>query len=413
MPPPPTSGRVGKGPRQPALFTQRAVAGDGPATLEGEVVRVTYENEESGFRVLRVAVDPGQPPEVWVGVVPPVPPGTRARATGRYERDSKHGEQFRVETLLPIAPTTLQGLERYLGSGMVPGIGPAFAQRIVAVFGTETLEVLDQSPERLAEVPGIGAKRIQAVAKAWAEHRAVGAIMIFLQAHGASPSLASRIYKRFGAKAIEVVSRAPYRLALDVWGVGFKTADRLARSIGFREDSPERAQAGVLQTLNDLAGRGHVYAERADLAALAAGMLEREPEEAEVAIDALAQSRHVRIETFPTGEIAVYPRELHEAEVRLAHRLQALLRTEASSGDRVREAAGEAIGAFEAHAKVALAPAQRMAIELAAKSKVTVITGGPGVGKTTIVRAVLSCLDRAKVRARLAAPTGRAAKRMS
>ncbi|WP_231511322.1 SF1B family DNA helicase RecD2 [Chondromyces apiculatus] len=402
-----------QGPRQPALFTQRVVAGDGPVTLEGEVLRITFENEETGFRVVRVVVDPGQPPEVWVGVMPPAPPGTRVRATGKYERDSKHGEQLRVETLLPIAPTTIQGLERYLGSGMVPGIGPAFAQRIVAVFGAETLEVLDRSPERLSEVPGIGVKRIQAVAKAWAEHRAVGAIMIFLQAHGASPSLASRIYKRFGPKAIEVVSRAPYRLALDVWGVGFKTADRLARSIGFREDSPERAQAGVLQMLSDLSTRGHVYTERAELAALAAGMLERQPSEAEDAIDALTQSRHVRVETLASGEVAVYPRELHEAEVRLAHRLQALLRTEVLGGDRLVAAAGEAIAAFEAQAKVALAPAQREAIALAARSKVMVITGGPGVGKTTIVRAVLSCLDRAAVRTRLAAPTGRAAKRMS
>ena len=409
----PTGGERPAAGGQRPLFSARAAAGSGPATVEGEVARVTFENEDTGFRVLRVDVDRGQPPEVWIGVFPPVGPGTRVRATGRYERDPKHGEQLRVDTMLTVAPSTLEGLERYLGSGMVPGIGPAFAKRIVEAFGLETLEVLDRAPERLAAVPGLGQKRAQAVTKAWAAQRAIGAIMIFLQAHGASPALAGRIFKRFGPRAIDVVSRSPYRLALDVWGIGFKTADRIARSIGVRADSPERAQASVLQTLVDLSTRGHVLATRPELAELSAAMLERDAAEADAAVDALAEAGHVRVEALSTGEVAVYPKDLHEAEVRLSRRFRALLRGAAGGADRLGGAVASAIEAFEARAKVALAPAQREAIELSARHKVLVITGGPGVGKTTIVRAILATLDRARIPVRLAAPTGRAAKRMS
>src|SRR5262249_31794869 len=154
---------------------------------------------------------------VWVGVFQAAAPGSRVRATGRYVKDAKHGEQLKVESLITVAPSTLDGIGRYLGSGMVPGIGPAYARRIVETFGMETLEVLDRAPERLAEVPGLGPRRVGAVVETWQKHRAVGAIMIFLQQHGVSPALALRIYKRFGAQAIERVEKHPYRLALDVW----------------------------------------------------------------------------------------------------------------------------------------------------------------------------------------------------
>lgn len=381
-------------------------------TVEGEVTRITYENEETGFRVLRVTVDGRTDPEIWVGNVPSAIPGSRVRATGKYVRDPKHGEQLKIETLLTIAPSTLDGLEKYLGSGMVPGIGPAFAKRIVEAFGEYTLEVLDKSPERLAEVPGLGARRAGAVAKAWIAQRAVGDIMIFLQTHGVSPSLAARIYKRFGPRAIDVVSRSPYRLALDVWGIGFKTADRIAQSVGISPDAPERAQAGVLQTVHDLTSKGHVFVERTTLAETAAAMLERDPSAAEEAIDALAASEHVVIEPLATGGTAVYASKLYGAEVRLASRLHKLLRNDRPQSS-LTEGVSAAITAFEQRAGVTLAPAQRAAVEEAARHKVLVITGGPGVGKTTIVRAVLAMFDRARITTRLAAPTGRAAKRMS
>jgi exodeoxyribonuclease V alpha subunit len=339
-------------------------------------------------------------------------PGARVRATGKYVRDPKHGDQLKVDTLLTIAPSTLDGLEKYLGSGMVPGIGPAFAKRIVEAFGEETLEVLDKSPERLSEVPGLGQRRAGAVAKAWVAQRAVGDIMIFLQQHGASPALASRIYKRFGPRAIDIVSRSPYRLALDVWGIGFKTADRIAQSVGVSPDAPERAQAGVLQTIHDLTSKGHVFVERTMLAEAAAAMLERDPSAAEQAIDALASSEHVVVEPLANGGTGVYAARLHAAETRLAGRLYALLRSN-KPVSALADGVSAAIAAFEQKTGVTLAPAQRAAVEEAATHKVLVITGGPGVGKTTIVRAVLALLDRARITTRLAAPTGRAAKRMS
>ncbi|MEZ4299724.1 MAG: ATP-dependent RecD-like DNA helicase [Polyangiaceae bacterium] len=385
-------------------------------SVEGEVVRVTYENEETGFRVLRVTPDGKEAPEPWVGVFPTALPGTRVRATGRYEMDSKHGAQLRVETLLAVLPATVVGVEKYLGSGVIKGVGPAFAKRIVEVFGEKTLSVLDQEPERVRDVPGIGDKRAEAVIQAWARQRAVSAIMIFLQTHGASPALAARIHKRFGPKALDIVSRDPFRLSLDVWGVGFKTADKIARSIGIEPGAPKRAQAGVLQTLHDVTGRGHVLAPRQALVEMSASMLEQDDERVEQAIDALAKSGHVFLED--TGdEIAVYPKALYDAETSVAVRVRELSHESGREAEgaraRLTAAVAPAIEAFESEAGVKLADAQRRAVEEAARNKVLVITGGPGVGKTTIVKAVLAVLDRAKLSVRLAAPTGRAAKRMS
>ncbi len=395
---------------QRSLFApQKGASPEG--TLEGEVVRVTYENESTGFRVIRVAVDGEASERTLVGVFPPTPPGSRVRATGKAQRDERHGDQFRVETLLTVAPSTLQGLERFLGSGLIRGIGPAFAKRIVETFGTETLEVLDRAPERLSEVDGLGRKRAQEVQKAWEAHRVVGAIMIFLQAHGASPSLAARIYKRFGPRAVQIVSASPYRLALDVWGVGFKTADRIASSLGIAKDAPERAQAGVLHVLFERSAQGHVYAERRELASIAASMLEVDPALVEAAVDVLDREGRVRREPLGDRE-AIYTPELFDAEVRVAHGLAELLARPAA-GKALAPLVDAALRAFEERAGVKLAPAQIAAIEHAATSKVLVITGGPGVGKTTIVRAVLGLFDRGGIKTRLAAPTGRAAKRMT
>jgi exodeoxyribonuclease V alpha subunit len=389
---------------------------DGKTTLEGEVVRVTYESIETGFRVVRVAVDGRRDEETLVGVFPSAPPGTRVRATGQRTRDPKFGDQFRVETMLLVEPSTLDGLERYLGSGMIQGIGPAYAKRIVDAFGEQVLEVLDQNPERLRSVPGLGKRRAEAVAKAWTAQRAIGAIMIFLQSHGVSPALAARIHRRFGAKAIDIVSRHPYRLALDVWGVGFKTADRIARSIGVGQDAPERAQAGVLQMLHDLTGKGHVFAERLDLVTRSAQMLEREEGPVDEAVDELARAGLVRIERTDADEVAIFPAELHDAEVRLARRLLELAEPDPAmqrGASALAAGVAPALAEFEKRAAVTLAPAQRAAVEEAARRKVMVVTGGPGVGKTTLVRALIALFDSARLRVRLAAPTGRAAKRMT
>ncbi|NUO48700.1 MAG: ATP-dependent RecD-like DNA helicase, partial [Polyangiaceae bacterium] len=286
-----------------------------------------------------------------------------------------------------------------------------YATRIVLTFGEQSLEVLDKYPERLREVPGLGKERAAEVQRAWESHRAIGAIMIFLQSHGASPALASRVYKRFGPKAVAIVSQSPYRLALDVWGVGFKTADRIASSLGIGKDAPERAQAGVLHVLSEQNAQGHVFAPRSKLAEAAATMLEIDVVAAEGAIDTLRAAERVKVERGLDDD-SVYSPQLYAAEVGVSERMAALLGAPAA-GRSLEPLVEAALTSFEKRSKVVLAPEQRGAIGLAAESKVVVITGGPGVGKTTIVRALLDLLDAAGLRTRLAAPTGRAAKRMS
>jgi exodeoxyribonuclease V alpha subunit len=375
-----------------------------PTTVTGEVERVTFESEETGFRVIRIGSVKGHGSIVAVGRYPAVGPGTRVRVTGDFVVDPRHGEQFRVETLVPVAPDTLVGLERYLGSGLIPGIGPGFAKRIVEAFGMDTLKVLDETPQRLLEVSGLGERRAGEIQKRWASQQAISSIMLVLQTHGASPALAARIYDRYGERAAQMVQRHPYRLALDVPGVGFKTADRLARSIGIAGDHPERAQAGALYVLEGATEQGHVAAPRDELAAKTAEVLEIDATHVEAAIDALWASQRVVVE----GDL-VYPARLHAAESAVAVEITRLL----ESPSRSLPSLEASLRAFEVQAKVELAPEQRAAVEAAAHKKVVVVTGGPGVGKTTIVRAILTVFESARLSVRLAAPTGRAAKRLA
>lgn len=384
-------------------------------TVEAEVLRVTFENDSTGFRVVRVRLDDHKELPA-VGLFPQLMPGSRVRITGSFETNPRHGEQLRVASVLPLAPSTLDGVERYLASGKIPGIGQAFAKRIIQTFGKDTLASLDRGVDALRQVPGLGPRRAETIAQAWAEQRAVSNILVFLQTHGISPSLAGRIHKRFGSNAVDIVSRKPYRLALDVWGVGFATADRIARSLGIPVDAPERMQAGVYQTLVDLNERGHVFATRPALVAGASKLLDCDLEQADDAITALREQGRVRVERVPTGEDAVYTPTLHDAEITVAEQLVRLLHTpseDARRGTPLDHVLAVAISDFEAARNLALAPAQKDAVMAAARHKVLVITGGPGVGKTTIVRALLMVLDRAKLVIRLAAPTGRAAKRMA
>jgi exodeoxyribonuclease V alpha subunit len=377
-------------------------------TLSAEVERVTYENEETGFRVIRVGSLEGEGarpgPVAVVGTFQAVGPGTRVRITGEYVVDPRHGEQIKAEALVPIAPSTLDGLERYLGSGLIAGVGPAFAKRIVNAFGMESLDVLDQKPERLREVSGIGGRRAEQIAKTWAAQRAMSGVMLLLQAHGASAQLAARIFKHYGERAAIVVEKSPYRLALEVRGIGFKTADRLARSLGIAGDHPERVQAGVLHELDALAGQGHACAPRPELVARTAAMLEVGEAHVESALDAVWAANRVVIE----GE-RVFLAWLHRAEVELAAGVARLAGAKVPPLPDV----DTALSGFERAQGLTLAPRQRQAVEAMAKHPASVITGGPGVGKTTIVRAAVDVFERSKLRVSLAAPTGRAAKRLS
>jgi exodeoxyribonuclease V alpha subunit len=390
------------------------VKGSGEVHVEGEVQRVTFESKESGFRVVKLAIG-GQAERLSVvGTFPKVAVGARVRVRGTMVTDKKHGVQLKAESVTELLPSTLDGVERYLASGVVPGIGEKLAKRIVSAFKLETLRVLDEEPSRLAEVEGLGQKRALAIAQAWTAERAQRDVMIFLQARGASASLAMRVWKRYGPSSIEVVSRNPYLLAIDVSGIGFKTADRLAASLGIARDSPERLEAGVLQALHDATEAGHVYTRAEDLAARAASLLELDPAGDGIdprlaeSVRALGARGHVVTETL-AGDRLVFEGRMFQAEVRLARRAVEL----ASASARPLQGVDAVMASFERESGVRLAKEQREAITRATSSTVLVITGGPGVGKTTIVHAILSMFDASEVPVRLAAPTGRAAKRMS
>jgi exodeoxyribonuclease V alpha subunit len=382
--------------------------------VEGEVQRVTFETKESSFRVIKLAVAGKSEKLAVVGSFQRVAVGARIRVRGTMVTDRKHGEQLQAVSVTEILPTTLEGVERYLGSGIVPGIGEKLARRIVSKFGVDTLRVLEEQPQRLGEIAGLGQKRAAAVAKAWGEQQGLRDAMVFLQGHDVSAALATRIWKRFGASTIDVVTRNPYALALEVWGIGFLTADRLAVALGLSKDSPERLRAGLYQVLHDATEAGHIYTPASELVALAAKLLELDGADPSnesrlhEATLALGVSGHAVTELVGPDRL-VFEGRMYAAERRLARRASEL----ANAVTMPVKGPEEAVNVFERQARVELAEEQRAAVLRAAEAPVLVITGGPGVGKTTIVKAILTVFDRAGIVTRLAAPTGRAAKRMS
>lgn len=373
-------------------------------TLTGEVQRVTYENEETGFRVVQVSSGPGSEPVPVVGVFQAVGPGNQVRASGSFVQDARHGRQFRAESLLVLAPETLEGIERYLGSGVIPGLGPGFARRIVRCFGEQTLQVLDDDPAQLRRVPGLKGKRLRQIREGWAEQRRSSNVRLLLQTHGASLSLANRIIQKYEERAAEMVERHPYRLAIEVRGIGFRTADRLASSLGIERDHPERVQAGTLHVLREFSDSGDVRCPRANVEAKTAQLLGVDTDHVRAGIEALWAAGRLVVE-----EEDVYLARLHQAEQIVAECFRRLLQSHAE------ELSGcyAAVEAFEARAGYALSEQQRESVQRVAREKVLVVTGGPGVGKTTVVRAIVSVLQSASLSVSLAAPTGRAAKRLS
>ena len=377
--------------------------------LQGSVERVTFHSEESGFCVLRVKVRGQRDLVTVVGTAAVVTAGEYVECEGGWQNDRQHGLQFRAQQLRVVPPSTLEGIEKYLSSGMVKGIGPHFARKLVRAFGEAVFDVIEQRPERLLELEGIGPKRKERVTEAWAEQKVIREIMVFLQSHGVGTARAVRIYKTYGDQAVERVRENPYRLALDIHGIGFKTADAIAQRLGIPGDALVRAQAGVRHMLQQTSGQGHCAAYRQKLVESTAKMLEVAEPIVETAIEAELSAEDLVQETIE-GEIALFLSPLYRSEKGVASHL---IRLRMGGPPWGQIDTGKAIPWVEEQTGLQLSPSQRQAVSLSVNAKVIVITGGPGVGKTTVVNSILTIVRAKGANVRLCAPTGRAAKRLS
>lgn len=379
-------------------------------TIEGVVERIAYSNEENAWSVVRLVVR-GRGKVTAVGNLLGIQPGETLRLTGRWVRNRKWGDQLEVSSFLTVQPSTFVGIERYLSSGLVKGIGKTMAQRLVQHFGLDTLDVIDRHPERLTEVEGVGKVRSAQIRAAWQEQRDIRGVMVFLQSHGVSTAHAVKIYKRYGSETIALLRENPYRLAAEVHGIGFKSADKIARDLGLEPGSPHRAEAGVLHVLREATDEGHVYVPRKHLALAAAELLELGEGHVEPAIARLVERGElVAVPLGGEAGEAIAGAALEAAERGVAERLHRLT---AQGMLPLRLDVDRALAWFEQSEGFALGLEQRRALEQAITRKVLVITGGPGTGKTTLVRGILAILSKKGLKIALAAPTGRAAKRLS
>jgi exodeoxyribonuclease V alpha subunit len=398
-------------------------------TLTGSVERITFYNPENGYSVLRLRPEVSRGQRIpglsydglvtVVGNLPELSPGEHLRLQGKWDTHPKHGSQFQAEVCEQALPATLAGMENYLGSGMIKGIGPKMAERIVDKFKEATFEVIEQQPERLREVPGIGLDRSAKITRAWQEQKQVKEIMLFLHSHGVSTNLAVKIYKTYGDASLETVQKNPYQLERDIYGVGFKTADRIAQALGLPSEHPARIEAGIVFALNELINDGNVYAPRELLNARAVELLGVSPDLIPPALERLAAEERIRPELIPFngkstpsaspsvsepraayGSPVIYLTPLYFGEKGVAERLKALI----AAPTRASQAA---------FPDRTLSTEQQAAVGLALRSPVCILTGGPGTGKTTCLKALISALEAQGKSYALASPTGRAAKRLS
>ena len=371
------------------------------AQIRCVVERITYQNPENGYSVFRVKVKGYDDLVTLVGNLLDVPAGSVLLCQGEWRVDRKYGQQFQCSTWEEVMPATAYGIEKYLGSGLVKGIGPKFARLIVDRFGTGTIDVIETDIERLNEVHGIGPKRIAKIRESWEKQKDIKNVMLFLQGHGVSTAFAAKIYREYGKESVSKVQENPYRLADDIWGIGFKTADGIASKMGYGKDDPRRVRSGILYTLGQLADEGHCFATGKQLLGTAAELLDVREE----AIGAVLADMSGADDVITDGE-AIYLPPFHYAECGVARRLLALRNGNGSlfSEDEPELPRVEGIVYDET---------QLEAVRLALKSKVMVLTGGPGTGKTTTTKAIIGALRSSGMKVLLAAPTGRASKRMS
>src|SRR5499427_4584062 len=379
-------------------------------SLVGSVERVTYHNEQNGYTVLRLQIPGRGEPVTVVGNFSAVSPGESLRVTGWWTTHPQYGDQFKMVDYAITRPATVTGIQKYLGSGLIKGVGPVTARRIVEHFKEKTLEVIEGDISRLREVKGVSRKRVEMIQRAWEEQRAIKEVMLFLQSHAVSTSFAVKIFKQYGADAITVVEKTPYRLAAEVYGIGFRTADQIARNLGMAPDAEERLRAGLHHTLMTASEGGHCYLPAGDLIERSAEALEVEDRaKLEASLERTLDDGLLKVEE-DGGERAVYLPPLWQSERGVARRLQALvdapLRVDAN---RVESW----LDRFAAKRGVALSEEQRLAVHLAARSRVMVLTGGPGTGKTFTLRTMVELFYAMRKTVALASPTGRAAQRLS
>jgi exodeoxyribonuclease V alpha subunit len=375
--------------------------------LEGTVSGIVFRNDDNGYSIVRFSCEGEQ--VTLVGYMPLVREGEQLKVKGEWVYHPVYGEQVQVSEYAETVPSTLEGIEKYLASGLIPGIGPKTAKRIVDTLGKEALDIIQYNPMRLTEVEGIGEKKARRIAEAFEEQRGLREVMVFLQTYGISTAFAIKIYKRYREETIKLIKQNPYRLVEDIEGIGFKRADRIAMAMGMETNSPGRVYAGTKYVLTELAGAGHVFVPKEALVSRAAGLLEVEPRQVEDAISSLAIAGQLKIEDSPDGPV-VYYMPYYYAETSVAAKLVQLALMEYDTFDLDME---RELEAFEKKYRIVLDNVQKEAVIQSMRNGIVVITGGPGTGKTTTIKAIIDIFEEKGLKVALAAPTGRAAKRMA
>ncbi|HOJ09127.1 MAG TPA: ATP-dependent RecD-like DNA helicase [Clostridiales bacterium] len=374
--------------------------------LSGIVERITFSNEENGFSVIKIKSKGFADLVTVVGSLAAVNVGATVKLKGEWKYDSKYGKQFSAIEYQETVPATIAGIEKYLGSGLIKGVGPVYARKIVRKFKEDTIRIIDEESDRLTEVDGIGTKRLAMIKKAWQEQKEIKNVMLFLQSNGVSTAYAVKIYKTYGNESIEIVKNNPYRLADDIWGIGFKTADKIARQLGFDKNSYERCRSGIIYVLNELSNDGHCYAKREQLIDEAEKMLELEKELIDSTIDKMISEKTIIMD----AEDCIYLPPFYFSETGTAKRIKEILSVESVYKNFDTD---KIIKQVQEECDIEYDKVQVEAIKTAAKSKFMVLTGGPGTGKTTTTLAIIKVFQKMNAKVLLAAPTGRAAKRLS
>jgi exodeoxyribonuclease V alpha subunit len=374
--------------------------------LSGVVERITYINEETGFSVIKIKSRGFSELVTVVGNLAAVNVGATLNLKGDWKYDSKYGRQFVAANYRETVPATIAGIEKYLGSGLIKGIGPVFARRIVKHFKEDTLKVIEEEPDNLVIIEGIGKKRLEMIKKAWQEQKEIKNVMLFLQSNGVSTAYAVKIYKTYGNNSIEIVKNNPFRLADDIWGIGFKTADKIAQHLGFKKDSYERLRSGIIYVLNEFANNGHCYATREQLISESVKILETDEKLIYDTIERMIEERSV----IPDENDSIFLPPFYYSETGTAKRIKEIL---AGQAPQLLINTDALIDEIEKEHHIAYHEVQRDAIKTAVSSNFMVLTGGPGTGKTTTTLAIIKVFQKMRKRVLLAAPTGRAAKRLS